>query len=482
LLIPSAMTLNFSVASSDVPTYSLADLRACAEKGDLEFFRRNFADKVVLFGSKLDLEDLKMTSKRFMTSPRAQTVERCVLDAAAASPAARSSIPGVFVQAAAINNLLRREAIIELSDRARWLFALAGAAIGALAAISFTPVGVAFSFLFLCLVSAAATAIAFQHLIALPLLEVIAAAFAAIVATTVFRLFVADKDKRLLRRTFEFYLAPAVIEKMVRSNKPPALGGEMRDITILFSDLVRFSTLSEKMSPPDLVALMNRYLSEMTDIIETRGGYIDKYIGDAIVAVFGAPSDDPRHAENAVRAALDCCERLDALNAENKAANGPALAHRIGLNSGPAVVGNIGSRRRFNYSVIGDSVNLASRLEGANRHFGTAIVASESTVALTGASFVWRELDMVRVKGRDEPVRIYEPLAVSGQETANQIAGTKSYREGLVQWRAGNFAGAASLFARFAETDPPSAMFMKRAKTQALEPTPENWEPICTLG
>ena len=386
------------------------------------------------------------------------------------------------MQATAINNLMRREAIIELSDRARWPIALAAAAIEALAALTLTPLGVAVSFLALCLISAAATAIAFHNLVALPVVEVCVAGFAAIVATTVFRLTVTDKDKRLLRRNFEFYLAPAVIERMARSNKPPELGGEQRDVTVLFSDLVRFSTLSETMSPPNLVALVNRYLSEMTDSIEAHGGFIDKYIGDAIVAVFGAPLDDGHHAESAVRAALACDERLEFLNANSKAANVPALAHRIGINSGPAIVGNIGSRRRFNYTVIGDSVNLASRLEGANRYFGTSIIASDRTVALARASFAWRELDTVRVKGRMEAVPIYEPLALSGRETADQMARAEKYREGLALWRAGNFAAVAAAFARFAEADPPAAMLMKRAKALALEPPGTDWEPINALG
>jgi adenylate cyclase len=480
--IPNTMTLNFDGGSNDIPTYSLADLRACAaEKDDADFFRRNFAGKVVLLGSTLDLEDLKMTSKRFATASQPQTTARCVSNAVSAPPQARRSIDGVFVQATAINNLLRREAIFELGDGARWLLALAAAAVETLAAFTLTPIAVAFSFLLLCLVTVAATAIAFHNLIALPVVEVAIAGFAAIVATTVFRLFVTDKDKRLLRRNFEFYLAPAVIEKMASSNRPPALGGEQRDVSILFSDLVRFSTLSETMSPPDLVALVNRYLSEMTDIIEANGGLIDKYIGDAIVAVFGAPLDDRHHAESAVRAALACCKRLASLNAEGKAANVPALAHRIGVNSGPAIVGNIGSRRRFNYTVIGDSVNLASRLEGANRYFGTSIIASERTFALARASFAWRELDVVRVKGRNEAVRVYEPLALAGQETPDQVARAKSYREGLALWRARDFASAASAFARIAETDKSAAMFMNRAMVFELEPPREDWEPITGL-
>ncbi len=481
-LMPNTMTLNFAEGSNDIPTYSLADLRACAQDDGAEFFKRNFANKVVLFGSELGLEDMKVTSKRFAASSQPQAMERCASDAAITSPLANGSMAGVFVQATAINNLLRRTAIVELSDRARWLFALAAAAIEAMAAFALTPLGVCISFSVLCLISGVATAIAFQNLVAFPFFEVSLAGFAAIVAMTVFRLFVTDKEKRLLQRVFEFYLSPVVIEKMVRSNKLPALGGELREITVFFSDLAYFSALSEKLSPPELVALINRYLSELTEVIEAHGGFIDKYIGDAIVAVFGAPLDDPRHAESGVRAALSCCKRLDALNAENRVANGPILAHRIGLNSGPAVVGNIGSRQRFNYSVIGDSVNLASRLEGANRQFGTSIIASETTMTLTGASFAWRELDMVRVKGRAKPVRIYEPLAIAGEETADQIARTANYCDGLARWRAGDFASAASLFARFAETDPPSALFMNRAHEKALAPPPETWEPTYTLG
>ena len=409
--VPNAMTLNFDGGSGDIPTYSLADLLACVDKDDTNFFRRNFAGRVVLFGSNLDLEDLKLTSKRFAAAPRPAVTERCVSRALRTTQPARGLIDGVFVQATAVNNLLRREALVELGDGPRWLIAFAGAAIESAAALYLTPVGVGLSLLFLCGAAAALAAIALHFLVAAPVVEVCLAGLTAIIGTTVFRLFVTDRDKRALRRNFELYLAPAVVERIANSDKPPQLGGEQRDVTIFFSDLVTFSTLSETLAPHDVVDLMNRYLTAMTDVIEAEGGLIDKYIGDAILAVFGAPLDDPRHAERAVRAALACCGKLDALNAESRITNAPALAHRIGLNSGPAVVGNIGSKRRFNYTVMGDAVNLASRLEGANRYFGTSLVASEKTVILAKAQFVWRELDVIRVKGRAEAVRIFEPLA-----------------------------------------------------------------------
>ena len=186
------------------------------------------------------------------------------------------------------------------------------------------------------------------------------------------------------------------------------------------------------MQPTEIVALMNDYLSAMTDIIEQEGGFVDKYIGDAIVAVFGAPADDPAHATSAVRAALLLPRTAagDRTPSRRPFKSRPA-GQRIGLNSGEVLVGNIGSRRRFNYTVMGDAVNLASRLEGANKYFGTAIMASETTVDATGAAFAWRELDGIRVKGRNQPVKIYEPLAALGEESPDRRRVPPPTRRGL---------------------------------------------------
>ena len=219
------------------------------------------------------------------------------------------------------------------------------------------------------------------------------------------------------------------------------------------------------MTPAELVAFLNEYLSAMTDIIESKGGYIDKYIGDFIVAVFGAPADDPDHATNAAHAALACRARLDELNQTSTAFSGHKVAHRMGLNSGAALVGNIGSRRRFNYSVMSDAVNLASRLEGANKFYGTTIAASDMTVTLTGSAFVWRELDAMRVQGRITPVRIYELVAEAGQQTPQQAAAAAAYAEGLAHWRNREFDAAAKCFERTAGVDKPSALFLRRART-----------------
>lgn len=479
--VPNAMTLNFDGGSDDIPTYSFADLHACLEKGDAEFFRRNFSGKVVLFGSRLDFEDGKRTSKRFARAPSAKPAERCALPAGKAEPVARDWIDGVYIHATAVNNLIRGDAIVTLGETPRWLVVTASSTAAAFAAFLLAPLRVAVSFLLFALAWAVGATLAFDDALALPLLEPLAGGLIGIFATTSFRLFVTDKNKRFLRRAFDLYLAPRVIDRMLNSSRLPVLGGELRDVTVYFSDVVGFSSISEGMQPGELVALMNRYLSAMTDIIEAHGGFVDKYIGDAIVAVFGAPVEGVDDAARAVRAALACSAELTRLNQAAAASNSAILAHRVGLNSGPALVGNIGSRRRFNYTAMGDTVNLASRLEGANKYFGTTILVSESTMALAGASFAWREIDTIRVKGRNTPVRLFEPLGEAGQLDGEQLARAACYSDGLSLWRARDFAGAAESFARWAAVDLPSAQFMERARELWLDAPGEDWEPIRNL-
>ena len=480
--VPNTVTLNFAGGADDIPTFSLADLRACAEKDDKEFFRRHFNGKAVLLGTVLDVEDRKLTSKRFATGAEGSRGARCALPPPKSdSKFVRDSISGVYLHATAVNNLIRREAVRELGRVPGGAIAVVFSLAAALAALLLTPVSAALAFAGMAAVWTGAATASFTRALALPLLDPVAAGALALVATVGYRFIVADKDRRLLRKSFALYLAPAVIEKMMTSHKPPALGGESRTITIFFSDVAGFTSFSEKLTPNELVALMNEYLSAMTDIIEEHGGFVDKYIGDAIVAVFGAPLDDPQHATHAVQAALRCRARLEELNRTAAAFKGFKLGQRIGLNSGEALVGNIGSRRRFNYTVMGDAVNLASRLEGANKYFGSSIMAAETTVALACPGFLWRELDAIRVKGRAQPMKIYEPLAEAGKETPEQAAQAQAYARGLAAWRERDFSGAMMAFSSTAKEDPPAAMFLERAKAYAYKPPGPDWEPVNTL-
>lgn len=481
--VPNTLTLNFRGGGDEVPAFSFADLRACADKDDREFFHREFDGKVVIVGTLLDFEDRKLTSKRFVTGIDSARAPRCALARIATSgQVRRSSIAGVYVHATAVSNLIGRNAVAEPGWPVATLIAVAFAALAAVAARMLAPVPAVLS----CLGAAAAyilgaAAVFTQWPLALPLSGPVLAGFAALAIMVGYRFIVTDREERFLQKSFALYLAPQVIDSMLASEKMPELGGEMRNVTVFFSDIAGFSTIAEKVTPNALVALMNEYLSAMTDIIESYGGYVDKYIGDSIVAVFGAPVSDPDHACHAVRAALHCRDRLEELNRKNVAFQGHKLAHRIGLNSGDALVGNIGSRRRFNYTVMSDAVNVASRLEGANKYFATSIMASEMTVALTGGTFAWRELDAIRVKGRSDPVKIYEPLAEAGRQTPEQSAMAAAYGEGLACWRRRDFSRAVQCFDRVAGVDPPSALFRKRAQQLADDPPSPEWEAVNTL-
>jgi len=478
--LSNTFALNFEGGATDIPTFSLADLRACAEKGDKEFFRRNFEGRVVLLGTSLDVEDRKITSKRFATAPETATAPRCVLPGPkSAAKFKRDSISGVYIHATAVNNLLRGDSLTEFGRTITGLLSFVLAALAAAAALALGPLlATAATFAIVAAWIAGAVA-AFRNALVLPLIEPAVAAALSLGVTIGYRFVVADRGKRLLRQSFSLYLAPAVIEKMLASNKPPALGGETRAVTVYFSDVAGFSTISETMTPTELVAAMNAYLSAMTDIIEKHGGFVDKYIGDAIVAVFGAPLDDPEHATSAVRAALECATALPKLEGV-RAAFGQAIEQRIGLNTGNALVGNIGSRRRFNYTVMGDMVNLASRLEGANKFFGTTIMASETTRNATGEAFAWRKLDGIKVKGRNQAVKVYEPLGLAGAVPPDQGQRVAAYEDGLARYRARDFAGALEAFGRFPD-DPPAAKFAARVRELLAEPPGPDWEPVNTL-
>jgi len=480
--VPNTTTLNFD-GTDEIPTYSFADLRLCASKGEKDYFRREFAGKVVIIGTVLDHEDQRLTSKRFATGTEAARRQRCALaERPVAGRFEHSSIAGVYIHATAVNNLIGRDAAVEVG---RWPVLVIAALLAGLAALLarlLRPIGATAAFVTAAVAYAMAATIAFNHALVLPLVEPVGAGIAALAAMVGYRFISSDKDRRLLQKSFAYYLAPDVIAKMLASNKLPQLGGETREVTVLFSDIEGFSQIAERLSPDALMALTNAYLSAMTDVIESCGGYVDKYIGDSVVAVFGAPIDDEHHAASAARAALGCSRRLTELNRDSSVFQGYQVAQRIGINSGSALVGNFGSQRRFNYSVMSDAVNVASRLEGANKFYGTTIIASDTTVALAGDAFAWRELDTIRVKGRTRSLRIHELMAASASDlTEAQRTALADYAAGLSHWRASEFDLAAGCFGRSAAQDRPSALFRERAGQAADNAPDPDWEPVRSL-
>jgi adenylate cyclase len=212
-----------------------------------------------------------------------------------------------------------------------------------------------------------------------------------------------------IRSAFSKYVSGKVVEEMIEHPERLTLGGQRREITVLFSDLAGFTTLSERLAPDAVGKLINVYLNAMTRIIMEHKGTVDKFIGDAVMAEWGAPLDDPQHAEHGVRAALAMQQRMAELQPQFREFGIEALHLRIGLNSGPAIVGNMGSDLLFDYTAMGDTVNLASRLEGVNKLYGTPILISAETASRLDGSIRLRHVDRIRVKGKDKPVDVFTP-------------------------------------------------------------------------
>ncbi len=292
-----------------------------------------------------------------------------------------------------------------------------------------------------------------------------------------------DREKRRNRRMLDLYLSPALAEYISERPEMLALGGEKSERTVLFSDVKGFTTISERLAPEQLVELLNTYLGEMTDVVFAHDGMLDKYIGDGVMAVWGAPVPQADHATRACRAALEMIERLDKLNETIAERGWPKLSIRIGLNSGPMVFGNMGSPGHLSLTVMGDNVNLGARLEGVNKQYGTAILASEATVVAAGDAILTRELDVVRVKGKDDTSRIYEVLGPADR-AAEWAVVREHFTAGLAAYRTRDFAAAIAAFERVLgerSNDHPSALYIRRARALIATPPPPDWEAVVTF-
>lgn len=287
------------------------------------------------------------------------------------------------------------------------------------------------------------------------------------------------RQKRFLKHAFKHYLSPQVIDRIVDDPSRLALGGERKELTLFFSDLASFTTLSERLEPEKLVAVLNRYLSEMTDIILREGGTLDKYEGDAIIAFWNAPADQEDHAERALRASMFCLERLKEINPELQQMAGSPLSMRIGVHTGPVVVGNLGSRERFDYTIIGDAANLASRLEGLGKVFRAPMIISEATWKMGEKAVKAREIGTVRVVGRKEATRIYQPGVRRGDMPFFRWwkEDDSSFADALAAYYAGEIARAHKIFADL-EDDPVAGMYRERCAELMKEPLPGDWDGV----
>ncbi len=261
--------------------------------------------------------------------------------------------------------------------------------------------------------------VSFNYVISV--VSAILAVLGGYVMSTTYHLVTERKERMLIKSMFSTYLNPSLVDELVAHPERLVLGGRREELTVLFSDIEGFTAMSEHLPPESLVSILNEYFSVMSGLIFQNDGTLDKYEGDAIMAFWGAPIPQADHALRACVTALQMQKSLVQLNEEWKKLERPPLRVRIGLNTGDMVVGNMGAIGKFAYTVIGDSVNLASRLEGANREYRTGIMVADRTYELVREEILGRELDRITVKGRREPVRVYELLGMKKDETTDEL-------------------------------------------------------------
>lgn len=296
-----------------------------------------------------------------------------------------------------------------------------------------------------------------------------------------YRFFSEEQEKRWVKAAFGQYVSPKVLDVLMEDLGRLNLLGERRDITVLFSDVAGFTTLSERLNPDELVILLNRYLSAMTEVIFLYDGYLNKYMGDGIMAFWNAPLKQADHAARACRCALRTLDRLQRLNDELKAEGKNPLHLRIGINTGPMVVGEMGSKQKKDYTVMGDHVNLGSRLEGANKPFGTRIMISEFTYDVIRDQFEVRYLDRLRVPGRAKPVKTYELLSEKGKLAPTWVQALPLYHEGIHLFNDRKYEEARAKFLdvlTIVGQDKVCETYMHRAEDFAANPPDKEWDGV----
>ncbi|HEY1484396.1 MAG TPA: adenylate/guanylate cyclase domain-containing protein [Candidatus Acidoferrum sp.] len=311
---------------------------------------------------------------------------------------------------------------------------------------------------------------------------------ANVMLVSLYRALVEEKEKRKVRTAFGQYLSPEVIRRLLLN--PKLVEPRKTEITVMFSDIRGFTTISEKLDAQELALFLNSYLSDMTKIVFSTQGTLDKYIGDAVMAFWGAPYEEPGHAIQACHASLAMMRRVHELQQKWQAEGKPKLDIGIGLNSGVASVGNMGSILRYGYTALGDAVNLSSRLEGLNKDYGTHILVNESTyTAAKDAGFLFRELDLIRVKGKLQPVMIYELCGVlsdlrqNGDFTATQER-LQSFSAARTLYKQRNWSAAQSAFQTLLDrwpNDGPSRAYWKRCQEYLFDEPPPAWDGVFTM-
>lgn len=387
---------------------------------------------------------------------------------------------GFELHATALANLLERDFIRVIDPRLQWLLVLLAIAafnyflsrIRSIQAQVLTAVGVI-------LLAAAGNFLLFYLGADQNFLPLFAGLFTS-AAQDVYRRYQRERrKKKIIQNAFKNYMSDSLLVEIMKNPDALKLGGEKKLVTVFFSDLAGFTSLSEALPPEEVVHILNRYLERMTTVILENGGYIDKYEGDAVMAFWGAPLASDAQAVQAMHAALRCQEELLELNLDFEKNGLPPLSVRIGINSGEVIVGNIGSPQKLGYTVIGDAVNLASRLEGINKQYQTVVICGSLSASMAADRMVLRRLDRVRVKGKLNPEEIFEVVGEKGGAAAAEAQHLARFEKALQLYFSGDFSAALDAFIAQAG-DLPAQVFAKRC-LYLLDNPPASWDGCWTF-
>ena len=315
----------------------------------------------------------------------------------------------------------------------------------------------------------------------LPMIPPFLTALGCYAGITFYRLLIEEREKRKIKGSFRQYLSPKIIDIITKDPSKLRLGGEEREVSVFFLDIAGFTTMSEALKPTQLVEVMNNCLTEFSRVILKHDGLINKYIGDCIMAFWNAPADQTGHAAMACLAALDCMKVLPEINRRFQEKGLPRIDCRIGINTGTVVVGNMGSDERFDYTVLGDAVNLASRLEGANKSYLTHVMISDTTFEQAKDAIEARDLDLIRVKGKKEPRKVFEVLCRKGEMSEEMTEGRKRYHQALSLYRQKSFEECIDAFQSvfdYLPNDHVTRVYLERARAFVSHPPPPAWDGV----
>jgi adenylate cyclase len=394
-----------------------------------------------------------------------------------------SEYPGVEVHATAIENLLAGQRVHPLGVALTAGIALVASLVAAVGVV--IPHRVVLKLVgavctIVILVSVAVVLFKGDTITWLPLAVPLLAVILATCGALAWSYLTEDRARRVVLKALSQYVSPAVAERIAKDPSRLALGGERREMTVMFTDIQGFTNLTETMDVESLGNMLNFYLDEMSSVVLDHDGTLDKYIGDAIMSFWNAPVDQDDHAVRAARAALGMKRREEMIRPQLAKMGATGMLTRLGLNSGPMAVGNMGSTRKFNYTVLGDSVNLASRLEGANKFYGTHVLMAETTAKRLDGQFAMRQIDVLRVKGKQQPMAVYELM---NEGPPNEMDGLriKQYEAALAHYRAMRWDEAERVLNELKHAvsqDAPSDMLLARIAKFRAHPPPAGWDGV----